>query len=155
MKRVFSFISAIILCVGLVGCGHHQEQGDKGSFPSPAQNGSESIDTSHIQKIIMADYSRAAVRTEFDEEAIPITDEGQITEILDALSAIEWTPKTEGDWPKYSVNLPDYRMEIQTSDGTSQINLFDERYAAVLTGDDWQRYEISTSDYETLKQFYQ
>ena len=90
---------------------------------------------------------------ETGEHTIKITDGAKISEIIDTLLAIEWTPKTEEEWPKFSVERPDHSMEIQASDRTVIINLFDTGFVAILTDEKWQRYEIPESNYGTLKQY--
>lgn len=132
-------------------------EGDQGSSPSPKYDGSELFDTSAIQDITLIDCHRDADsgHSETNESAVQITDEVQIAEIIDTILAIEWSPKAEGDWPKYSVDRPDYSIEIHTFDCIVKINLFDQGFVAVLTDEHWQRYEISESYYETLKQYCQ
>lgn len=127
---------------------------DKKNSPPPKDNGTESLTLPAVQHITC----RSGIGSgdpEIDEYVVQITDEAKISEIVDTLLEIEWVPKTEGDWPKYSVDRPDHSMEIQTSDHAVKINLFDTGFVAILTDEDWQRYEISESYYETLKQYCQ
>lgn len=127
---------------------------DQETSPASQDNSAGALTSSAIQHITC----RSGIDSgdpEIDERAIQITDEAKISEIIDTLLEIEWTPKTEGDWPKYSVERPDHSMEIQTSDRTVIINLFDTGFVAILTDEDWQRYEIPESYYEVLKQYCQ
>lgn len=112
-------------------------------------NTNESLE---VQEINFIDYGSDALPHDEQQEELKIDDSQQIAELIDELSMIDWVPKAEGDWPKYSVLLPDYSIEIHTSTDTLTINLFDTQYVAVLANGEWQRYEISESDYNLLKQ---
>lgn len=127
---------------------------DQDTSSSQQDNSAGALISSAIQQITCRSNIGSDVH-EIDEHKIQITDETQIAEIIDTILEIEWTSKTEGDWPKYSVERPDHSMEIQTSGSTVVINLFDTGFVAILTDDRWQRYEIPESYYETLKKYCQ
>lgn len=149
MKKGLLFVILSAIALLFVVCKDDQE-----TSLAPQNDSAETSTSSAIQHITC----RSSIDPEgpqIDEHTIQITDGAKISEIVDTLLEIEWTPKTEGDWPKYSVERPDHSMEIQTLDRTVIINLFDTGFVAILIDEDWQRYEIPESYYETLKQYCQ
>ena len=157
MKKIISFTLALVMVLALAGCGQKSVDYDEKS----GENESKGI-TEQNNETDSGTGSSASVEIEYilctydihEEDSKPskITDGTEISELIETLLEIEWTPKTEGDWPKYSVNHPNHSIEIGTVNQTFLINLFDDRFVAVMTDENWKRYEISQADYENLEQ---
>ena len=139
---------------------HHMAENGESNGTNHSESGASALaysgpalpDAAAVTRITVTDCygGKTELRSRVDEVSLEIVDPSIISQILQTIQSVHWDPKEEENWPKFGVDHPTFILAIQYGDRSVQMNLISEKYISVLADDQWQRYEVSTADYNKL-----